>query len=218
MSTVVRCRPSTGEITHLVVSKGAPEVMHSRFRNAPPNYHRLYKSYAAKGGRIIALGMRMLDNLQDEDVSIMRGNNREAAESGLFFIGFAVFQCPIKSDSAPALLMLKKSSHRLVMITGDAPLTACNVAQHVHIVNRPVLILHKETSESAQSLTTLEDAFVWMNPEETERIPFDADKKTILSLAEEWDLCVTGEAFPFFEQKNLSSFILPLIQVCVCPF
>ena len=33
------------------------------------------------------------------------------------------------------------SSHQLMMITGDAPLTACHAAKQVHILDRPVLIL-----------------------------------------------------------------------------
>lgn len=51
---------------------------------------------------------------------------------------------PAQPESEPALAELAASSHQLVMITGDAPLTACHAAAHVHIVDRPVLILtHK---------------------------------------------------------------------------
>lgn len=39
--------------------------------------------------------------------------------------------------------MLRESRHQLVMITGDAPLTACHTAAQVHIVTRPALILSK---------------------------------------------------------------------------
>lgn len=63
------------------------------------------------------------------------------AESNLQFLGCAVFNTPLKPGSVPALKMLASSSHQLVMITGDAPLTACFTAREVHIVDRPVLIL-----------------------------------------------------------------------------
>lgn len=57
-------------------------------------------------------------------------------------------------ESEPALAELAGSSHQLVMITGDAPLTACHAAAHVHIVDRPVLILtHRCTSIRAGSLS-----------------------------------------------------------------
>lgn len=71
----------------------------------------------------------------------LRDLTREEAESDLVFAGFAVLQCPLKPESEPALRMLKEASHQLVMITGDAPLTACHAASSVHIVDRPVLIL-----------------------------------------------------------------------------
>jgi magnesium-transporting ATPase (P-type) len=43
---------------------------------------------------------------------------------------------------APAMWRreLRDSSHQLVMITGDAPLTACHAARRIHIVDRDVLI------------------------------------------------------------------------------
>lgn len=40
-------------------------------------------------------------------------------------------QCPLKEDSEPALAALRASNHQLVMITGDAPLTACFTASKV---------------------------------------------------------------------------------------
>ena len=63
------------------------------------------------------------------------------AEADLDFAGLAVFEAPLKENSEPALRMLQQASHQLVMITGDAPLTACYTAKQVHIVDRPVAIL-----------------------------------------------------------------------------
>ena len=63
------------------------------------------------------------------------------AEQGLKFAGLAVFEAPVKEGSAPALRALAESSHQLVMITGDAPLTACHTAAQLHIVDRPVAVL-----------------------------------------------------------------------------
>ena len=77
----------------------------------------------------------------DMTAAQVRDMTRDEAEGGLEFGGFAVLQCPLKPESEPALKMLKESSHQLVMITGDAPLTACHAASRVHIVDRPVLIL-----------------------------------------------------------------------------
>lgn len=50
------------------------------------------------------------------------------------------------------MAQLAASSHQLVMITGDAPLTACYAASKVHIVTRDVLILSHTTEDKGQAL------------------------------------------------------------------
>lgn len=45
---------------------------------------------------------------------------------------------------------LAESSHQLMMITGDAPLTACFAASQVHIVTRPVVILSNRSEHIGQ--------------------------------------------------------------------
>ena len=89
--------------------------------------------------RVIALAYKRLDS--STNASDLRTMPRGTVEQGLCFGGFAVLRCPLKVESEPALKMLKDSSHQLVMITGDAPLTACYTAGQVHIVDRPVLLL-----------------------------------------------------------------------------
>ena len=94
--------------------------------------------------RVIALAYKELP--ADYTASQIRDLIREDVESELRFGGFAVLQCPLKPESEPALRMLKEASHQLVMITGDAPLTACHAARRVHIVDRPVLVLTNRCS------------------------------------------------------------------------
>ncbi len=89
--------------------------------------------------RVIALAYKQLDD--STNASDLRTMSRGEIEKDLTFGGFAVLRCPLKTESEPALKMLKESSHQLVMITGDAPLTACYTAGQVHIVDRPVLLL-----------------------------------------------------------------------------
>jgi cation-transporting ATPase 13A1 len=38
---------------------------------------------------------------------------RSEAEAGLTFAGFAIFQCPLKPESEPALRMLQESNHQV---------------------------------------------------------------------------------------------------------
>lgn len=56
----------------------------------------------------------------------------------------------MKEGSAPTLEHLRDASQQLVMITGDAALTACHVAKLTHTVERDVLILgHVDVSSDA---------------------------------------------------------------------
>ncbi|GJU07566.1 manganese-transporting ATPase [Tanacetum coccineum] len=92
-------------------------------------------------------------------VSATRNLDRDVVEIGLTFAGFAVFNCPIKGDSAAVLLEFKQSSHDLVKITGDQALTACHVACEVNIISQPALILVPMKSKQQ---------FEWVSPDETE--------------------------------------------------
>lgn len=55
--------------------------------------------------RVIALAYKVLDKtLSPMEISSL---TREEVESDLDFGGFAIFQCPLKEESEPALRMLK---------------------------------------------------------------------------------------------------------------
>jgi len=57
---------------------------------------------------VIALAWKKLDaELTPSQITAL---SRENIECGLTFGGFAVFHCPLKEDSEPALRMLKVSS------------------------------------------------------------------------------------------------------------
>eukprot|EP00210_Caulerpa_lentillifera_P008560 g8165.t1 len=211
MAVVIRSRLSSNESFSVV--KGAPETMFPRFKDPPMDYHLQYRKFASLGGRIIALGSKALHESDAQEHAAMRGFDRETAETGLSFLGFAVFRCPLKKDSAAALEKLKNSSHELVMITGDAALTACNVAQTVHIITRPVLILMRKTNVELNREDLGEIDFEWVNPEETEHFPFVSNRTQILDLASEWDLCITGDCFGFLERNEMALFLIPLVQV-----
>lgn len=117
--------------------------------------------------------------------------------------------------------MLKDSSHQLVMITGDAALTACYAASQVHIVTRPVLILTtKGPSQRTNSqdypgvLRAIgDDGYEWVSPDDATHVPFSRQRSEILKLAEAWDLCIVGDVLRHLERARVASFLIPLAQV-----
>lgn len=149
---------------------------------------------------MLALAYKPLPS--DLTPSALRHIPRDEAESDLTFAGFAVFRSPLKDDSEPALRMLRASQHQLVMITGDAPLTACHAAAQVHIVTMQPMILSTAGPASA---------WIWKSPDETLTEPFDKSPTAARGLAEAYDLCLTGEALTKLSdlgKEVLSSYIV----------
>ena len=138
----------------VVATKGAPEAVRPLLSRVPAGYDAAASAFAARGGRVLALAVRLLTKKEEEGGSEVkswtpsraRALPRAEAEAGLSFVGFAVLGCPLRPESAPALKELAESGHDLVMITGDAPLTACHVARELGIIS---------SSSSSSSLTAV---------------------------------------------------------------
>ncbi|GAB4838180.1 Probable manganese-transporting ATPase pdr2 [Ancistrocladus abbreviatus] len=194
MAVVVRVQEE-----FLAFVKGAPETIQGRLINVPASYVETYKKYTRQGSRVLALAFK---SLPDMTVSEARSLDRDIVESGLTFAGFAVFNCPIRPDSASILLELKGSSNDLVMITGDQSLTACHVASQVNIVSKAALILSRARSG---------EGYEWISPDETEIIPYN--EKEVEVLSEDHDLCVGGDCFEMLQQTSAVLLVIPFVKV-----
>lgn len=155
--------------------KGAPEIIMEFLTVVPAHYVHVYKTFARRGARIIAMAYKDMQPMGGE---AMKALQREDVERGLTFAGFLIFECPLKADSQDVIQQLMDSSHKAVMITGDAALTACEVARRLKMVTKPVLIL--------------EQGDQWVSVDETVTIPYDASKVTALS--KDYDFCIAGKA------------------------
>ncbi|KMU88337.1 cation-transporting ATPase 4 [Coccidioides immitis H538.4] len=178
--------------------KGAPETISTMLVSVPPYYEETFKYFTRNGARVLALGYKYLNS--EAELSPGRINNlkREDVEANLHFAGFLVLQCPLKEDAVKALQMLNESSHRVVMITGDNPLTAVHVARQVEIVDRDTLIL--DAPEHDTSKTRL----VWRSIDDKFCVDVDPTKPLDETILQTKDLCVTGYALEKFRgQKGL---------------
>jgi magnesium-transporting ATPase (P-type) len=59
--------------------------------------------------------------------------DRATAESSLQFAGFVAFTCRVRKDTADVVAQLREGGHAVVMVTGDALLTALHVAKEVSV-------------------------------------------------------------------------------------
>ncbi|KAE8448653.1 hypothetical protein EG329_009078 [Mollisiaceae sp. DMI_Dod_QoI] len=173
--------------------KGAPETIMKMLVKVPADYEETFKYFTRKGSRVLALAYKHLTIDSELGSGKINELKRENVESELSFAGFLVLHCPLKEDAKKSVQMLNESSHRVVMITGDNPLTACHVAHEVEIVDRDVLILdapeHDETGEK----------LVWRSIDDHICIPVDPTKPIDPEIIKSKDLCVTGFALAKFK-------------------
>ncbi|EPS70324.1 hypothetical protein M569_04436, partial [Genlisea aurea] len=174
--------------------KGAPETIQERLVDVPSWFVRTYKEHTRQGSRVLALAFKPLPEMT---VTEARSLERETVESDLTFAGFAVFNCPIRGDSAAVLSELKASSHDLVMITGDQALTACHVANQVGIVSKPPLILGRCSDGGGGG------GYQWVSPDETNSFPYR--EEDVEALSEDYDLCIGGDCVDMLQQNSSSS-------------
>ncbi|KAK2754695.1 hypothetical protein FQN54_006828 [Arachnomyces sp. PD_36] len=200
VATIVTTDRQTSKKTKgtFVAVKGAPETISTMLVTTPPDYEETFKYFTRNGARVLALGYKHLS--VDSELGQGRINNlkREEVEAGLTFAGFLVLQCPLKEDAVSSLRMLNESSHRVVMITGDNPLTAVHVARKVEIVDREVLILdapeHDNTGEK----------LVWRSIDDKFNVHVDPTASIDRDIIETKDICITGYALNKFKgQKGL---------------
>ncbi|KAI9596892.1 hypothetical protein BDF19DRAFT_471043 [Syncephalis fuscata] len=177
----------------LVAVKGAPETLQHMYDHVPSFYEETFKYFTRRGSRVLALGYKVMP--ASKDINTI---DRESVECNLIFAGFLVFHCPLKEDTKKAIDMLNQSAHRVIMITGDNPLTACHVARTLDIVERPVLIL--DTEEGDETGETL----AWQSVDESIKLPVDVKcSKLDMASIENYDLCLTGGAIRIIQDTPL---------------
>lgn len=198
VATVTTADPHTSKKTRstFVGVKGAPETIAKFLVKTPADYEETFKYFTRKGSRVLALAYKYLSTESELGSGRINDLKREQVESGLHFAGFLVLHCPLKNDAKKAVRMLNESSHRVVMITGDNPLTAVHVAREVEIVDRDVLILDApEHDDSGEKL-------VWRSVDDQISIPVDPSQPLDKEILANKDLCVTGYALAKYKDQS----------------
>lgn len=199
MSVIAGYNPQGSTDTiYIGTVKGAPETLKTMFSDAPADYDTVYLEMSRRGARVLALGRKELGKLSPQEI---RNITREELESNLQFAGFVVISCPLKNDSKSMIREIVNATHRVVMITGDNPLTACHVARELDFVERPVLIL-----------CLYDGKWLWRSIDETISLNLDTPITKLVSC---YDLCATGEGMDYLHnnQHKLLMEMLPHVAV-----
>jgi manganese-transporting P-type ATPase len=117
------------------VTKGAPETLKHFLtpESLPLDYDEVAEHHMGLGQRVLAMAYRNLGNTVEP-----KEESRDAVERNLTFCGFLILDCPLKADSKSVITELRKSGHNVVMITGDALLTAAEIARQVGITTKGI--------------------------------------------------------------------------------
>ncbi|MBI5675858.1 MAG: cation-translocating P-type ATPase [Nitrospirae bacterium] len=127
-----------GESKFISFTKGAIEVLIDKSDNImtadglqPINKEEIIKigdRMAADGLRVLCVAMRRWDSLPD-DISF------ENVETGLTIIGLTGMMDPPREEAKEAVAMCIKAGIKPVMITGDHPITAKEIAKRLDIID-----------------------------------------------------------------------------------
>uniref|UniRef100_G3T1R2 ATPase 13A1 n=1 Tax=Loxodonta africana TaxID=9785 RepID=G3T1R2_LOXAF len=170
------------DLCYIAAVKGAPETLHSMFSQCPPDYHNIHTEISREGARVLALGYKELGHLTHQQA---REVKREALECNLRFVGFIVVSCPLKADSKAVIREIQSASHRVVMITGDNPLTACHVAQELHFIDKAHTLILQPPTEMGRPCE-------WCSIDGSIVLPLAEGSPKALAL--EHALCLTGDS------------------------
>lgn len=194
----------TGETHYLATVKGAPETVMKMLKTVPATYEETYLEYSRRGARVLALGIKEFGKLEHQAVREMK---REEVESDLTFVGFVIISCPLKPDSKAIVKEILQASHKVVMITGDNPLTACHVAKELRFTKKPILVLTANDDGTR---------WQWQGIVGDVKIPIGGkNSQKVKETIKEYDFCITGDGLLFlneFEPDYLND-VLPYATV-----
>ncbi len=201
------------------LTKGAPETLKNFFdpSSIPSIYDSVSRHHMSRGQRVLAMGYKELSN--KIAVSAWKKRGRDIIEENLIFAGFLVLDCPLKPDSRKVIKELRSSDHNVVMITGDAVLTAAEVARQVGIIKNSTKAQTFELREIKRSNPNDPTKFEFVpimaneNGDANEnRIAYSASNlnvvKSMLDASEIAAICVSGDvltklAIETVRQKSL---------------
>lgn len=165
--------------TTTALTKGAPEAVLAtcdryqiggKIVSLTPAYRATietaFRSFAAKGLRMIAFGKRDI---------VWKNQSREKVESDLIFLGFVGIADPPRPQTREAVAMAQRAGITTVMITGDNELTAQAIGEEVGLLKKGNQVLtgaQLESLSDAQAMRALVHTriFARTTPEQKYRI------------------------------------------------
>ncbi|WP_027188065.1 cation-translocating P-type ATPase [Desulfovibrio cuneatus] len=138
MSRVFR---SAATNTRVIAAKGAPETIFDLCHlpaHAQAQYAEAVQAMARKGLRVLGVAKAMV---QEESLP------QEQHDFDFTFIGLIGLQDPVRPEVPAAVKECQQAGVRVIMITGDYPVTAQNIAKHIGLQHVEQCITGSELAE-----------------------------------------------------------------------
>lgn len=152
------------------ITKGAPDILLQRCSGIEPlQLHHAVDQLALEGQRVIGFAYRFWHSMPEQ-------LDTEVHEQGLTFLGLVGLIDPPRDDVYDAVAQCQSAGIIPVMITGDHPLTASNIARRIGILQhaKDLVISGPELASLDQEslLARIEDIKVYarVSPEQKIRI------------------------------------------------
>eukprot|EP00931_Biecheleriopsis_adriatica_P091150 TRINITY_DN6504_c0_g2_i1.p1 TRINITY_DN6504_c0_g2~~TRINITY_DN6504_c0_g2_i1.p1 ORF type:complete len:1208 (+),score=273.18 TRINITY_DN6504_c0_g2_i1:55-3678(+) len=171
----------------LALVKGSCDALKPRLLDVPSDLDVLQDQLTKAGFRVLCMAAKeFAGDAGRIDVS---GIAREKVECDLHFCGLLVLRNSVKPNTSSTIRQLRKSYHRVVMITGDHPLTACQVASNVSMAEGRFLVLEVADAKDGE-----QPSLEWRSWDlKSKVIPFQTGE-ALSDLAKAHTLCVPGAA------------------------
>ena len=114
-----------------IFCKGAPEIISTlcKKNTVPLNYNETLLKYSQQGFRILSIASKEIKNFDPK-----KENEAESIEKEMEFLGFLLFENPLKKSTAGTIMELQNNNFDVAMITGDNIYTAINVGYNSKIL------------------------------------------------------------------------------------
>mmetsp|Transcript_30058 Transcript_30058/g.42255 ORF Transcript_30058/g.42255 Transcript_30058/m.42255 type:complete len:1053 (-) Transcript_30058:74-3232(-) len=133
----------------LLVMKGAPErviarcdkilidgQVHKLTEEHKAQFEHSYEILAGHGERVLGFAHAYLDSENYPKKTEFNEDKKNFPTDGLVFVGLMALMDPPRSTVPDAVQKCKDAGIRIIMVTGDHPLTAVSIAKQIGIINQ----------------------------------------------------------------------------------
>ncbi|KAJ3212486.1 hypothetical protein HDU67_003777 [Dinochytrium kinnereticum] len=137
-----------------ILLNGKPEPLTEMHKT---QFFQVYEKMAARGERVLAFAQLWLPGRKFPDNFRFSVEKKNFPTTGLTFVGLVSMEDPPKGGVREAIGKIREAGIKVVMITGDHPLTAAAIARRINLLTFPTKEdISKETGRPVSSIQNSE--------------------------------------------------------------